>query len=428
MKKQIFSILSLAAILAIGCSPTEKKSDNKVVVADSVKTYTNPLGLRIGDPQVMKAPDGTYYMSGTGGGPDSVAYRGYKSKDLVNWTDIGFLLYRDPKTSWCTRGFCAPEMFFVNGKYYMFYTADWRDNPNHELENGKVGIAVSDKPEGPYRDIVNRPTFDPGYSMIDANFLADTDGRFYLYYSRCCYKHPVESEIADWVKSTGMYTEIQESWIYGVELKPDFTGVIGEPVVLVRPAVSFSDTKDSWESRSITNYESNRRWTEAPNCFKHGDTYYMMYSANSVGGNNYAIGYATSKSPLGPFVKADNNPVQETSGDVLSPAHNCMVMSPDGTEMYSVYGARSMKAMTKAALNKEVEPNRSGPNGFMGQGTPVNAAPRTVNGFMGEGAPAVRPRGARILYMDKMTILPDGKLIIDCGNLNPQPYPSNKQL
>jgi hypothetical protein len=40
-----------------------------------------------------------------------------------------------------------------------------------------------------------------------------------------------------------------------------------------------------------------------------------MYSANHFGGQHYAVGYATSSSPLGPFKKAANNPVlQKNTG------------------------------------------------------------------------------------------------------------------
>lgn len=44
--------------------------------------------------------------------------------------------------------------------------------------------------------------------MIDANVLFDDEsGKVYLYYSRCCYKHPVESEIADYAKKNGWFDE-----------------------------------------------------------------------------------------------------------------------------------------------------------------------------------------------------------------------------
>jgi beta-xylosidase len=70
-----------------------------------------------------------------------------------------------------------------------------------------------------------------------------------------------------------------------------------------------------------------------------------MYSANYFGGKNYAVGYATSKHPLGPFTKAANNPVLqknvEKGGVVTGTGHNSITYSPDGKEMYCVYHART---------------------------------------------------------------------------------------
>ena len=72
---------------------------------------------------------------------------------------------------------------------------------------------------------------------------------------------------------------------------------------------------------------------------------YMMYSANFFGGKNYAVGYATYENPLGPFTKADNNPVlqknTETSGLVTGTGHN-MVFTASG-KMHCVYHGRTEK-------------------------------------------------------------------------------------
>ena len=68
-----------------------------------------------------------------------------------------------------------------------------------------------------------------------------------------------------------------------------------------------------------------------------------MYSANSYMGKYYAVGYATSDNPLGPFTKAANNPVlqENTSrgGKVMGTGHNMVVSMPDG-ERYCVYHGR----------------------------------------------------------------------------------------
>ena len=129
-------------------------------------------------------------------------------------------------------------------------------------------------------------------------------------------------------------------------MKPDFSGVIGEPVALLTPPSSLSDPQAEWESRSVTSGEVNRRWTEGSFAFKKDGIYYMMYSANFFGGKNYAVGYATAKSPLGPFAKSADNPVLqknvEQGGDVTGTGHN-MVLEVPGKGMFCVYHGRTSK-------------------------------------------------------------------------------------
>ena len=60
------------------------------------------------------------------------------------------------------------------------------------------------KPTGPFVEMNGGPIFDPGYPIIDANVLFDANGKVYMYYSRCCYKNPVQSEVADWARKNGL--------------------------------------------------------------------------------------------------------------------------------------------------------------------------------------------------------------------------------
>lgn len=323
--------------------------------------------MAYGDPFILQANDGKFYMYGTS--ENLNGFKVYSSEDLANWTDLGQVYEGATDSSWTVDCFWAPEVYERNGKYYMLYSANWKENPTNELENFKIGAAVSDKPTGPFIEINNRPIFDPGYPIIDANLYFDDDnGKVYLYYSRCCYKHPVESEIAAWAKEQGWYDEIEESWIYGVEIQPDFSGVIGEPQLLLRPPVTLDDKQAEWESRSVTSKEVNRRWTEGSFIFKNKDTFYMMYSANFFGGQNYAVGYATAKNPLGPFEKASNNPIlqknTEAGGDVTGTGHN-MILTLQNGEMYTVYHGRTKKT-----------------------------------------------GDARVVFMDKIEILPNGELVV----------------
>ncbi|MFC6998103.1 glycoside hydrolase family 43 protein [Rufibacter roseus] len=384
-KRTSYLLLSFGLLLA-GCNQTtqtQPTAHSSADTASQTETYQNPLDVQFGDPYVLyDQASKTYYMYGTGGGAHE-GFATYSSKNLVDWKNEGQVFFGNKEGSWDVKNYWAPEVYHVNGKYYMFYSADWRHNPNNEEENFRIGVAVADKPTGPFKNISDKPIFDPGYPIIDANVYFEPNGKMYLYYSRCAYKHPVESEVADWAKKERLFKEIEESWVYGVELNPDFSGVIGEPVLLLRPPVKMNDTQAEWESRSVTSKEVNRRWTEGSYTIKHGDTYYMMYSANYFGGKNYAVGYATAKNPLGPYTKAANNPVlqknNEQGGVVTGTGHNSIAYSPDGKQMFCVYHGRT------TATGEE-----------------------------------------RVVFIDPMRIEKDGRLVVDGPSTTPKPMPLSK--
>ncbi len=366
-------------VLVFSVSCNQGKKETNTAPRENTAGYTNPLEVEFGDPYILDNGDGTFYMYGTGGGAKD-GFATYSSNNLTDWKYEGQVYYGNTESSWGVKNFWAPEVYLINGKYYLFFSADWRENPTDELENFRIGVAVSDRATGPFVDLSDKPLFDPGYPIIDANVLKDDDGQYYLYYSRACYKHPVESEIADWAQKEGLYEEIEESWVYGIKLRPDFKDVIGEPVLLLNPPKKIDDKNAEWESRSVTAKEVNRRWTEGSFIFKHNGTYYIMYSANHFAGENYAVGYATGPSALGPFTKAANNPVLEkntsSGGDVTGTGHNMVLFLDDENKMYCVYHGR-----TKNTGNN------------------------------------------RVVFMDEMEIGEDGQLAVKGPTTDPRPHP-----
>ncbi|MGN0763812.1 MAG: glycoside hydrolase family 43 protein [Aristaeellaceae bacterium] len=269
------------------------------------------LPFTAADPFILRASDGRYYLYCTS--EDGSGFPVRSSEDLIHWTEHGLAL-RAKDGRWANDTFWAPECYELGGKYVLLYSANWKENPTQALENYRIGAAVADTPVGPFNEVSDRPIFDPGYPIIDAN-LYQENGRYYLYYSRCCYEHSVDG--------------LEESWIYGVELKPDFSGIIGEPVLLLRP-------EQPWEGRSAA--ATGRRWNEGSFLMKAGDRYLMTYSGNFFGGPDYAVGYAVGKTPLGPFVKAEENPILERYGDVTGTGHSCMLHSPEGELLICYHG------------------------------------------------------------------------------------------
>lgn len=337
-------ILPFCLVASIATTIFYPSCTSRQEATEQVAEVCNPLPMKFGDPFLLHSSDGRYYMYGT-----SLAdgYEAFVSDNLTDWEPCGQVYKGGDSLQWNVSEFWAPEVYEHNGKFYMFFSATARENYTGDKENFQIGVAVADNAAGPFKDMYNAPIFEAPYPVIDANVLFDEpSGKTYLYFSRCCSGHPVESEIAEEARRAGTYNSIEESWIYGVELKPDFSGIVGEPQLLLAPPTSKSDIQAEWESRSVTAGEAGRRWTEGSYIFRRDSTYYMVYSANAYYGPYYAVGYATSQNPLGPFTKHNNNPVLEENaskgGRVTCTGHNMLLQMPDST-YYTVYHARMVE-------------------------------------------------------------------------------------
>jgi GH43 family beta-xylosidase len=269
------------------------------------KDFQNPLPIKnIGDPFILRTVSGTYYCYATSA---QDGFKAWKSDDLVDWQEIGYV-YTRQKNSWGVSDFWAPEVIYFEGKYYLHYSARWGKNLSL-----RIGVAISETPNGPFVDVYNHPMFDFGYAVIDGHVFIDDDGKKYLYYSRDCSEHIFEGR--------------HESHLYVIELDDDLVSVKGEPIFLTKP-------EQAWEIRSGDEW----RWNEGPFLLKSEDKYFLMYSANFYASRDYSVGYAIAEKPTGPFIKANHNPILSSNcPEVSGPGHNSVTTSPDGKELIIVY-------------------------------------------------------------------------------------------
>jgi len=171
-------ILLLAAIQstypAIGNSILSK-------VGDTTLHYQNPVFEPIlADPTVIRDHEtGLFYAYGTqddwGDGQGSRLMPILRSENLVNWEYVGNVFKEKP--NWKTGGgLWAPDVNFVNGKYYLYYSFSLWGDPNPG-----IGLAIAANPEGPFVDQgklfsskdINVPnSIDPSlYQEEDTNYL-----------------------------------------------------------------------------------------------------------------------------------------------------------------------------------------------------------------------------------------------------------------
>lgn len=217
--------------------------------------------IRMADPAIFRDKDGMYYLYGTD--PDSnQGFKVFRSKDLKVWEGAvgildGYVL--TPKTSWGTKGFWAPQVFCHNDKYYMVYTAD-----------EQIAVATSDSPCGPFSQ-KERRKIPSDVKQIDPFVFFDTDGKAYLYHVRLT----------------------EGNRVYVAELNDDLMSVKEET------ACECIHAGSGWENTADAEWPV----AEGPAVIRLHDTYYMFYSANDFRNPDYAVGYATASSPLGPWKK-----------------------------------------------------------------------------------------------------------------------------
>lgn len=289
-------------MLMAGCAATGQPSNSNPSELPTALPkdlfYSNPVVKKGADPGVFRASNGKYYAYPTGGG----GFKAYSSTDLVQWKDEGQVL--KASDTWGNKNFWAPQVVENKGKFYLYFSAVKGE------EKAKIGVAVADSPTGPFKDVQKKPLLQFDYGVIDAFVMIDDDGKIYLYYSKNQY--PEGSKFI--------------SEIYVVELNEDMISIKGEPKLVSKP-------EQPWEKQS-----GNREWNEGAFVLKHDDTYYLMYSANCYCSRKYSVGYSTSKSPTGPFVKYKDNPIMAAEHNKVSgPGHHSIISSPDGKEYWIMY-------------------------------------------------------------------------------------------
>ncbi len=81
--------------------------------------------------------------------------------------------------------------------------------------------------------------------------------------------------------------------------------------------------------------------TEGPTVLKYKKLYYLFYSANDFRNIDYAVGYAVSDNPLGPWKKFSGNPILNRKNvNINGPGHGDFTKNIKG-DLYYVFHTHS---------------------------------------------------------------------------------------
>ena len=78
----------------------------------------------------------------------------FSSPDLVHWTKHPDVL-NVKNVPWAAYAIWAPTAIHANGKYYLFFAAN--DIQKTDTFPGGIGVAMSDRPGGPFVDALGKP-------------------------------------------------------------------------------------------------------------------------------------------------------------------------------------------------------------------------------------------------------------------------------
>lgn len=219
------------------------------------------------------------------------------SKDLKEWHKAERIL-EIKQISWAEKALWAPSSIEAGGRYYLYFCAN---DIQSDDEVGGIGVAVADRPEGPFRDALGHPLIDRfhyGAQPIDPHVFAD-DGQTYLFYG---------------------------GWGHCnvVKLNPDMTSL------------------DAFADRETFKSVTPEHYVEGPCMFKRGGRYYFMWAEGGWGGPDYSVAYAISDTPLGPFERIGK--ILQQDPDVATGAghHGLFVPQEEDGDWWIVYHRRPL--------------------------------------------------------------------------------------
>ena len=278
----------LLVVLAVGFALSaygQKMSGNPIFEGD----YADPEGVVFGK---------TYWIFPTYSAPfpKQLHLDCFSSKDLVNWTKHERIIDQSA-ISWLRLALWAPAAVEKDGKYYLFFGA----NDVHPGEVGGIGVAVADKPQGPYKDLLGKPLINDivnGAQPIDQFVFQDKDGTYYMYYG---------------------------GWGHCniVKLADDFKSLV------------------PFEDDTMYKEVTPKGYVEGPFMFIRDGKYYFMWSEGGWTGPHYRVAYAIADSPFGPFERKGVI-LQQDPKVATGAGHHSVMYNKKKDQYYIVYHRRPL--------------------------------------------------------------------------------------
>jgi GH43 family beta-xylosidase len=340
--KRLRSSLACFYLLLLACNALQAQQEN---------TFTNPLFSSGADPWCIYK-DGYYYYTHTTGHNITV----WKTRSIATLkTAPKKVVFTPPPKGPYSKEIWAPEIHFLQGKWYIYFAADSGNNVDHRLwvlENPS-----RDPLQGKWTLKGKLTTPEDKWSIDGSVF--EHKGKLYLVWS-------------GWEGNVN-----GEQNIYIAAMSNPWT-VTGQRVRLSKPQLDWEIHGDLNNPNDVPHVNVN----EGPQILEHDDKLFLIYSASGCWTDFYALGMLSipadgmlmdsaswTKHPQPVFKQSPEN-------GVYAPGHNSFFQSPDGTEYWILYHANDKPGQGCGRLRSpRAQPFTWNADGTPAFGTPV---PRDV--------------------------------------------------
>ncbi|MBQ2732606.1 MAG: family 43 glycosylhydrolase, partial [Clostridia bacterium] len=257
-------------------------------------TYTNPIITGMTDPD-MFYHEGKYYLYGTRDKQSDHLYC-YVSEDGVNFTDAGIVM--NSKDVRGDKGFLTANILYHDGYFYIFYHANFNSG-----EGTGQCYAYATSPLGPFISDDKEATLYGRDDQIGGQPFVDEDGKIYLVHVR--------------------FGKGNETWCVEIECDK------GKVTVKDETYTKLLEPTEDWENAIAPVVECGY-------LMKHNGLYYLIYAGGNYN-STYGVGFAVSEKLKGPYEKYEGNPVMFSNDQAYGAGAASVFPSLDGTEYFFVY-------------------------------------------------------------------------------------------
>ncbi len=278
-------------------------------------TFTNPL-LTSGPDPYSFYKDGFYYYTNSLGNCIGI----WKTKSLANLaTGIYKTIYTPPHGTAWSKDLWAPEILFLQGKWYAYFAADDGNNKNHRLY------------------VLENASADPmtGGWILKGKITDATD------------KWAIDGDVFEF---KGQLYMIWSGWEGDVNGEQDiYIAKMKNPWTIEGARVRISSPLFDWEKVGDLAGETppHINVNEGPQALVHGNDLFIIYSASACWTDFYALGQlrftgGDNLLDAGKWKKSDH-PIfkQSANNGVYATGHNSFFISPNGKENWILYHANS---------------------------------------------------------------------------------------